>query len=280
MSTRLRVLVNGEPEDRVPVSDRGFQYGDGLFETIAVREGEPVRWERHLARLGLGCERLGIPPPDARVLREEARRLSHGRERAVLKLVYTRGPSPRGYAPPVSPTPTRALIVSEWPSHRASPPEEGVAVCLCRQRLAANARLAGIKHLNRLEQILARAEWRDEYAEGLMLNARGDIVDGTMSNVFAVLDDVLVTPEIVDCGVAGVMRNLVLQRAAALGIPCRVRALALVDLRRAHEIFLTNSVIGVLPVGRFEERAVAVGAVTRALRRAIAEDDNDVARRA
>src|SRR5690606_5503037 len=135
----------------------------------------------------LGCERLGIPSPDRRVLGEEAGRACAGAQRAVLKLVVTRGPSERGYAPPSTPSPTRAFMLSGWPAHPSSFADEGVAVRVCTQRLSLNPRLAGIKHLNRLEQVLARAEWSDEYVEGLMLNARDEVVDGTMSNVFAVL---------------------------------------------------------------------------------------------
>lgn len=149
---------------------------------------------------------------------------------------------------------------------------------LCQLRLALNARLAGIKHLNRLEQVLARAEWGDDYAEGLMLNPRDEVVDGTMSNVFAVMDHVLVTPEIVDGGVAGVMRALVLERAATLGIPHRVRPLPLAELGRARELFLTNSLIGVWPVRRLDERVFRVGPVTQALQRAIAEEEADASR--
>lgn len=271
MSGPIRVLVNGEPGDRVSVLDRGFQYGDGLFETIAVRSGEPERWERHMARLRLGCERLGIPFPDERLLRDEASRLCAGTARAVLKLVVTRGPSGRGYAPPTAPSPTRALMLSQPPLYPTAHSDQGVVVRVCAQRLSSSPRLAGIKHLNRLEQVLARAEWGDEYAEGLMLNARDEVVDGTMSNLFAVLDDVLVTPEIVDAGVAGIMRDIVLERAGALGIPCRVRPLPLAEARRARELFLTNSLIGIWPVRRLEALELRAGPVTRALQSAIGE---------
>lgn len=275
MSSRTRVLVNGEPDDRISVLDRGFQYGDGVFETIAVRAGQPLLWERHVTRLGIGCERLGIPSPDKRLLREEAIRLCMNSERAVLKLMLTRGSSGRGYAPPASPQSTRALVLGDWPQYPAACPDQGVAVRLCEQRLSLNARLAGIKHLNRLEQVLARAEWGDDYAEGLMLNLRDEIVDGTMSNVFAVIDDTLVTPEIVDAGVAGVMRAFVLERAARLGIRHRIRPLPLAELGGAREMFLTNSLIGVWPVGRLEKRVLAVGPVTQALQRAIPGEEAD-----
>lgn len=271
MSETLQVLVNGEPEDRISVRDRGFQYGDGLFETIAVRAGTPLRWSRHLARLRTGCTRLGIPMPDDSLLWREANRLCHDAPRAVLKVTVTRGPSGRGYAPPAAPSPTRALALSEWPAQAGEYAETGVAVRVCTQRLSSNPRLAGIKHLNRLEQVLARAEWGDEYAEGLMLNDRDEVVDGTMSNVFAVVDGELVTPGIVDAGVAGIVRGLVLERAAELGIACRERPLPLAELMRADELFLTNSLIGIWPVRRLEARTFPVGPVAATLRRAIGE---------
>lgn len=262
------VLINGELTDAVSARDRGFQYGDGLFETIAVQRGTPLLLEKHLARLGAGAERLGFQVAPA-LLHQDAERLCRGVERGVLKIIVTRGISMRGYRGDPAATPTRVLSLSDWPSYPASHAEQGVDVRLCRTRLAAQPALAGLKHLNRLEQVLARAEWGDEYAEGLMQDESGNIVEGTMTNVFLVRDKALVTPALDRCGVEGVMRSEVLERAARLGIANRVETVTPEHLERAQEIFLTNSLIGLWPVRRIDQRSYALGDITRKIQQAI-----------
>lgn len=271
------VLVNGEPRDTVSVNDRGLQYGDGLFETIAVHAGRPLLLDRHLARLRRGAERLAIALPSTDLLTGEAANLCAEAQRAVLKIIVTRGCGGRGYACDAQAQPTRILKLSAWPERPAECARDGVAVRLCRTRLARNPRLAGIKHLNRLEQVLARAEWRDEYAEGLMSDDSGALIEGTMSNVFLVMDGVLATPALADCGVEGVMRAVVLDAAEALGIAARVGRVAMEDFGNAQEVFLTNSLIGIWPVRGLDRSAIGqdglelpVGPVTRRLQEAIA----------
>ncbi|MBI3900185.1 MAG: aminodeoxychorismate lyase [Gammaproteobacteria bacterium] len=258
------MLINGTPGDSVSVQDRGFQYGDGLFETIAVDDGIPLRWARHLRRLQRGAERLRLPLPDVNLLRVEADSLCRQSKQAVLKLIITRGPSARGYRLPESTQPTRVVSLSAWPERRE--PEGGASVRICQTRLSSNPLLAGIKHLNRLEQILARAEWADDYTEGLMLDATDGVIDGISANVFAVIDGVLTTPDLSHSGVAGIVREVVLERAALLGIRWRVASLPLDELFRANEVFLTNSLIGIAPVMQLEHRGYAVGEITETLR--------------
>lgn len=264
-----RTLVNGQETEYVSAHDRGLQYGDGLFETLAVRDGTPLLWAEHLARLAAGAQRLGLAAPDGMRLRREAERLCDDTKRAVLKILYTRGPGGRGYRPETGAAPTRVLSLSAWPDYPAAYAEQGVAVRLCRTRLSFQPRLAGLKHLNRLEQVLARAELSDDCAEGLMQDESGNIVEGTMSNVFLVRAGVLVTPTLDRCGVEGVMRAQVLERAARRGIPCRVETVTSAHLEQAQEIFLTNSLIGLWPVRRLDNRSYAIGETTRTLRTAI-----------
>jgi len=251
------------------VRDRGLCYGDGLFETVAVADGQPLYWERHRHRLAEGCARLGLPVP-GKVLDAEAAGLCAGRERAVLRVTLTRGEGGRGYEPPRPAAPTRVLSLLPWPQRPGHWRSQGVRVVLCRQRLAQNPTLAGLKHLNRLEQVLARAEWDDEdIAEGLMLDPSGRLVEGTMSNLFLVRDGCLRTPELSCCGVAGIIRSVILELADTLNIPRQVNRLELSDLAAADEVFLTNSVIGLWPVSRIDGRALAVGPLTRRLASAL-----------
>jgi 4-amino-4-deoxychorismate lyase len=265
------ILINGSPSDQLPVSDRGLQYGDGLFETIAVRGGVPEYWTAHWARLRAGCERLGIPAPDRMSLRDEAQRLCSGLERAVLKIIVTRGSGGRGYRPPAQPAPTRILSVHPWPEYPHSFSKEGVRLRLCETQLGRNSRLAGIKHLNRLEQVLGRAEWDDPMVpEGIMRDEAGHVVEGTMSNLFMVRQGGLLTPDLTSCGVSGIARAMILSLAERGGIACEVRQLGEQDLWAADEVFVCNSVIGVWPVHAIEERQYGAGPVTRRLAAALA----------
>lgn len=248
------ILINGAPAATIAVSDRGLQYGDGLFETLAVRDGVPRLWERHLQRLARGCERLSIPAPDYDLLREEAEQVGTGMRRGVLKLIVTRGSGGRGYRPPISPQPTRIVSVHPWPPYPDTWRREGITVRVCRQRLARNPRLAGLKHLNRLEQVLARSEWNDPLVpEGLMQDDSNHVIEGTQSNLFIVHDGRLITPDLSESGVEGIMRGLILEIGSALGYACEIRSVNLSDLFQAQELFLCNSLIGIWPVRRLQE---------------------------
>jgi 4-amino-4-deoxychorismate lyase len=264
------ILVNGRPAEHISVTDRGLLYGDGLFETLAVDAGRPLLWEAHLQRLLDGCRRLEIPALDTNVLSDEAARLCAGQARAVLKIIVTRGPSARGYTPPLDATPTRILSRSPWPDYLAAHARHGVAVTWCTTPLARNPRLAGIKHLNRLEQVLARAECLPLHAEGLMCDTDGQVIAGTMSNLFVVTGDTLATPDLSQSGVAGVVRAQVLAVARARGLDCRERRLTPVEVEAADELFLTNSIIGLWPVNRLGARTYPIGNVTQTIQQALA----------
>lgn len=263
-------LINGVPATHIPASDRGLHYGDGLFETLAVDTGTALLWDAHLQRLLTGCERLGLPAPDTALLENEAAQLCAGQARAVLKIIVTRGPSARGYRPPCTPMPTRIMIRSAWPEYPAGNSSRGVAVDWCRTPLARNPRLAGIKHLNRLEQVLARAECPSALAEGLMCDTEGYAIEGTMSNVFIVRHGTLITPDLSQSGVAGVLRAQVLAAAREHGVECREAWLRPAEVEAAEEVFLTNSIIGLWPVTRLGERTYPLGKITQILQHALA----------
>jgi len=243
------VLVNGvSPDDplrAIAVEDRGFHYGDGVFESALLAHGRVRLLEQHLHRLALGCERLGIVVPDAATLRTDVQRLSGSAQRAVLKIVVSRGIGPRGYRP--SPRAKATRVVALYPAPPPSPAR--LAARWCETRLGRNARLAGIKHLNRLEQVLAQAEWHDEaIVDGLKLDTEGELVSGTANNVFLVRDGVLVTPDLRFCGVLGIMRAEVLRVAQAVGIAVSEEPLWPHDVAAASEVFLTNAVRGIRSV--------------------------------
>lgn len=246
------MLVNGETVDVLPINDRGLLFGDGLFETIAVRSGRPLWLDKHFDRLNEGCRRLGIVPPTGALLKREAYKLCSTADRAVLKVIVTRGPGFRGYRTDDAVKPTRIMMLHTWPDYPESYREQGIYATVCQTRLAKNPRLAGIKHLNRLEQVMARREWKDEYQEGLVLDTDGWVVEGTMSNVFIIEDDTLLTPNLNRAGIEGIMREWIITHSHAHGIPLVVLDLSVEAVRAAQSMFFCNSLIGIWPVSKLD----------------------------
>lgn len=265
----MMLLINGVPGENISAQDRGFQYGDGIFETLAVADGQPLLWDRHLRRFFHGAARLGLKAPDAALLRREAEQVCRGAPRGVLKIMLTRGISGRGYAPAVDVTPTRTVGLLPWPDYPARHRTDGVSVQFCHTLITRHNILAGLKHLNRLEQILARMELSGDCAEGLMQDETGHVIEGTMTNLFVVSRGTLLTPDLSLSGVVGVMRGLVLERAPALSLDCRITELKREDILDADEMFLTNSLIGVWPVRRIEAREYPAGPITRRIQEAM-----------
>jgi 4-amino-4-deoxychorismate lyase len=264
----MTVLVNGTPASEVSVLDRGLQFGEGVFETIACLKGRPRFLPLHLERLEFGCERLGIQPPGQDEIAAEIRGLVSGVERAIVKLLVTGGEAvARGYARSGSERATRITIRYPWPHETGAQLHDGVMTRTLSMRLGENPRLAGLKHCNRLEQVLARAELANDplLAEGLLFSSSGNLISGTMTNVFLVRESVLLTPRIDQCGVAGVMRRVVLREARQVGIPTRECELRSENLEAADEVFLTNARIGIWPVRSVDDRVLTPGPITRHL---------------
>lgn len=250
-----RILIDGRPGDRLSVLDRALHYGDGLFETIRLAAGYPCQWQRHMDRLILGAERLGIDMPDTALLAAEAAEVTWGQREGILKLILSRGEGGRGYAPPVPATPRRLFLTYPLPSAQGRDWRQGVVVRYCQTPVSINPVLAGIKHLNRLDAVLARAEWNDPaIAEGLMFESTGELVSGTMTNVFLWDGRCLMTPPVDRGGIAGTVRGLTLELAARLGIDCLVTRLDRAALDQARGLFLTNSIVGVWPVRELGRR--------------------------
>ena len=272
----IKVLINGKVQAGVAVDDRGLQYGDGVFETIAVAGAGPLCLDEHFSRLREGCERLSIPPPALPVLRAEVALVSNpglssgASSGAVVKIILTRGAGGRGYAPPAEARPNRIVALYPWPDYPPEHASAGVRLRFCRRRYGINPALAGIKHLNRLEQILARAEWQDPaIAEGLVMDLDDNVIEGTMSNFFMLKDRALLTSDLHACGVRGVIRQKIIGLAAGLGLAVHEQAISQELLLQADEIFLCNSLIGVWPARMLADRPFKPGPITRRIRRAL-----------
>jgi len=262
-----RVLLNGSPAQQVSPFDRAVHFGDGLFETIACRSGRPRFLALHLERLLLGCQRLGIEPGNLDEVRAEVCSLASEVENSIVKVILTRGTAlARGYGVTGREKAMRITFRYAWPPETATESQDGVRVRTAKLRLGENPALAGLKHCNRLEQILARQEWTDPgIAESLLFSSSGRLVSGTMSNVFIVEGSRLRTPRLDLCGVAGVMRRVVLREAERAGISVQEDVLGVDDVHKASELFLTNARIGLWPLRELDGRALQPGGTTRRL---------------
>ncbi|UCG71534.1 MAG: aminodeoxychorismate lyase [Chromatiales bacterium] len=265
-------LVNGQRDGRLSPTDRGLAYGDGLFETIALRTGRLRFLDYHFERLVFGCERLGIPVPDTDQLTQELETAREDCTDGTAKIIITRGVGPRGYRPPPAALPTRVVGVTATDASVKSVWREGIRVRLCDTRLSENETFGGMKTLNRLEQVMARNEWRTpDIAEGLMMTDSGHVICGTASNLFLVRDDTLLTPSLERCGVRGVMRRVILEEAERLGIVVQRPVVTRAMLAAAEEVFVSNSLQGIGPVTAWNDERYGVGELTRALMAGLAE---------
>lgn len=261
-------LVNGVESDAVSARDRGLMYGDGVFRTFPLRGGKPRLWRRQYAKLAADCAALRMACPAAGVFERDLAAITARFPDCVVKIVVTRGSGERGYAIPAAASPLRMVSAGSLPDYPQHHYDSGVRVHLCRLRLALQPALAGIKHLNRLENVLARSEWSDPgIAEGLLRDADGNVIGGTMSNVFLVKGGALLTPDLTRCGVAGVQRELVLELARDNNIPVRSAAVGMNELLQADEVFLVNSVIGVWQIAALERKVWNAGPLTAQIRR-------------
>ncbi|QLG88505.1 aminodeoxychorismate lyase [Chitinibacter bivalviorum] len=252
MSEFATKLVNGVAAEHISLADRGLQFGDGVFRTIKVIDGTPIWWARHYAKLAADCERIGIVAPDAAVLLADLQLLAPTHH--ALKIIITRGETARGYVAPLDLQPNRIVQIAPLPAYSPQLRSEGVKLRICRTRVSWQPALAGIKHLNRLDNVLARREWKDTSVfDGLMLDRDDHVIEGVMSNVLAMMDGVLCTPDLTQSGVAGVSRDIAIAAGDQLGIPSAVCKITLAQLGQASAVWVCNSLAGLLPVRAIDQ---------------------------
>ncbi len=269
-------FLDGRPDAAVSADDRAVQYGDGLFETVAIRDGTPRLWNYHVERLQTGAARLGLAAPAESALRSGLHaaldQAQAERKRCVAKIILSAGQGPRGYRRAGDAPATLLTGIAEARRLPDSCHRDGVDLRLCNTRLAVQPQLAGMKTLNRLEQVLARNEWSDDAVfEGLTLDTDGRVICGTMSNVFLITGQTLATPAISRCGVSGVMRRHVLALLDGAHIECHVRDVDVGELWAADSVFISNSQFGILPARRCGHHAWQAGETFRRLEALIRE---------
>ena len=193
---------------------------------------------------------------------------------AVVKIIITRGQGGRGYRFLGEMNPTICIAIFPATQHPQHYYNHGITVRLCQQRLGCNVTLAGLKHLNRLEHILARAEWDDDCVEGLLFDTNNNLIEATASNIFIVKNGLLFTPDLTEAGVAGVMRRFIVDELAPeLRLTVNIKKISLDELLAADEIFLCNSVFGIWPIvsiNNVHNAVFSVGSLTKQLQSLLA----------
>lgn len=266
------MLVNGQPVESVSALDRGLAYGDGVFRTLRTDAGQPVWWTDHFAKLGTDCDALALDCPEEAGLLDEVGQVAESGQ-GIVKIMLTRGAGARGYAPPSGQACTRIVLSAPLPSHALPDAPTDITARWCDLRLARQPRLAGVKHLNRLENVLARAEWSDPAVfEGLLCDDGGAVIGGVMSNLFWARDGAVYTPDLSECGVAGVARTRLLRAMARRGIRCHVGRQLPDAILAADEVMICNSVIGVRRVAKLDDMAWQPAGWTTTLNSALYED--------
>jgi len=266
------VLINGAKQSKISIFNRNVQFGDGLFETCVVENKKILFWVNHFARLNRGCEQLKISKVDESVWLSDVKKALSlcSYDHCVVKLILSRGESLRGYGFKDDIKPVRAVIVSELQKTTLNN-----SFCLeyCQSGYDSNPKLAGIKHCNRLEQVLARAGLKSD--EGIMLDENHNVISVTQGNIYAIHGNTLITPKLDKCGVEGTRRDVILDLAKLLGIKVKVDTLSVKELGQANEVFISNSIIGIQSISQIGDISFSENLITKKIKDAFMEKRED-----
>ncbi len=264
----MSALLNGQPTGDLALS-RGLHYGDGVFRTILVWDAQLIDWDQHMEKLSADCTALDLEMPDPSRLQAEAMQLAAGQARAVLKVIVMRRAGGRGYRADARAS-DRLLLSYDAPKYEDRCWESGVEAFSPDFRLSSQAALAGLKHLNRLEQVLASRNWPEDADEGILCDQDDHLVSGTRSNLFWVSAGKLHTPSLATAGVSGMMRKKIMIMGETMQLATSVVKAPRSALQEADEAFVCNSLIGIWPLRRFEDREwTAPGPITLKLSKAL-----------
>ena len=258
--------INGKLTNKINIEDRAIQYGDGVFETIAVKEKLLEFWKEHYQRLNKGCKILKIKCPKELFLRKEINKFikKTKKKKFVLKIIISRGIGGRGYNPPRNSKPTRILGIYDWPNYPEINFTKGIIMDVCKTRISSQPFLSQIKHLNRLEQIIARSEWQSKtISESIMLDFNDNVIEGTMSNIFGVKKNIFYTPNIKFSGIEGIMRGVILKLLKKNKKKYMIKKIMLKELLKFDEVFVCNSIFGIWPVIKISKKKFSFGEKTK-----------------
>ncbi len=258
-------LINGSFNHVITPFDRGFAYGDGVFRTIKMQGGLPECWPQHYQKLVADCAAINIVCPSAELLMSDLSQLfladvENVDLHAVAKIIITRGEGNRGYTPPAITAPMRVVTKSAMPDYPAVRFSDGVHLTVCETHLGAQPKLAGIKTLNRIENVLARMEWAGsisaDIADGIMLDMQDNVIECTAANIFARFGDTLMTPSLANCGIAGITRQRIIDLAPMLKLKTAIETFDLTKLLMADEIIICSSLYGAWQVVQIQDKTI------------------------
>jgi len=266
------VLINGAKQSKISIFNRNMQFGDGLFETCLVENKKALFWTNHLTRLNRGCEQLEIGKIDESTWLSDIKKALSlcSYDRCVVKLILSRGESLRGYGFKDAIKPVRAVIVSELQKVILN---HSFSLEYCQSGYDSNPKLAGIKHCNRLEQVLARAGLKSD--EGIMLDENHNVISVTQGNIYAIHGNTLITPKLDKCGVEGTRRAVILDLTKLLGIKVKVDTLSVKELGQADEVFISNSIIGIQSISEIGNIGFGANPITKKIKDAYTEKIED-----
>jgi 4-amino-4-deoxychorismate lyase len=271
MKSKYPYLINGDFNHVITPLDRGFSYGDGVFRTMLIRNSQPDNWPLHYQKLVADCAAIGIVCPSAELLMSDILQLFAAdisdKSSEVAKIIITRGEGERGYAQPAITNPTRVILKSAIPRYSTDNQINGVQLHLCQTRLADQGKLAGIKHLNRLENVIARMEWHDDKIfDGILLDQKDNVIECTISNIFARYGNLLITPDLSRCGVAGITRQRIIWLESQLNLKIEVTLLPFEKFLQADEVIVCNSLFGAFQVNKIGQRTWQPQALAKTIR--------------
>lgn len=247
--------INGVESQLITSNDRGLAYGDGLFTTGLVQQNKLLNFDEHLQRLLLGSKRLGITAPSKSTLISYIDQAIANIDKGVVKIIITSGSSGRGYARSLESKSNCIVMVSDFPEHYETLTETGIKLGISNQKIGINPMLSGLKHLNRLEQVLLRAELEERDEDDLVvLNIEDKVIEATSANLFYCIEGKWFTPKIEGSGVKGLMRQNILNKFDNI----IVQQTYLDHLNSAQAMFICNSVAGIIPVHTYENRPLSM----------------------
>ncbi len=266
-------IINGKEQSNISIFNRNFQYGDGLFETCVVKNNQILFWEKHLSRLDIGCRKLKIKNIEEEIwLKDIKKALSlTSKKNCVLKLILSRGNSQRGYSYPDDILQVRVVIVSEMKNVQA---KESFSLEYASSGYHSNPNLAGIKHCNRIEQILARSSLKRD--EAIMLDENQNIISVTQGNIYFIFGQSLVTPKLDRCGVIGSRRSLILELAESIELNVEQGNVSMNDAKKADEAFISNSIMGIQSVNSIEKYQLPKKMITEQIKIAFESATQDI----
>lgn len=263
--------LNGQPADSISLLDRSFQYGDGGFTTVLTDHGKLCQWSYHKQRMQACLAALAIEQPDWRQVEQWMMQAASLDSKAGLKLHISRGEGGRGYSPTQVSAANVTISDFAYPAHYPQWHQQGITLGVSQVKLGLNPLLAGHKHNNRLEQILVKADLEKAGAmDGLVLDLNNHVIETSMANVFWRKDDQLYTPSLAMSGVAGVARRLVLEFVQSAGMSVAIGQYDLSHILDADEVFITNSLLGAVPIRAIESHTFPIGTLTRRIQEMLA----------